>query len=1241
MNRFLMIIFLLGLAVPLQAQETGHKISPRLEQAIVEDVQVLKQNDGRWGVWVHFTDKGLADNDLSTALAAAEQNLPERTRQRRSKMVPTGNRLVNLGDLPLAGDYLAEVAATGAEPRQQSLWLNAASFNATKDQIDAIAALPCVEKVTLVARFSRPDPEVSELSQAEAAQVRQKAETAAEGSWTLGYGGSTAGLEQINVPPLHEIGLTGTGIVIGMLDGGFRTTHQVFQGLSIQAQWDFVDDDPIVDEEPGEIANGPRHGTHTLSTIVGFRDGELVGPAFGAMVILAKTEDAASETPIEEDNFVAGLEWVELMGADVVSTSLGYYLWYEYSDLDGDTAVCTIAADEAVSRGLCVVNSAGNTRGDEDWPHVSPPADGHDVIAIGAVDLDGQIAPFSSPGPTFDGRIKPDLSAQGVGNFVASYYDPESYRVVNGTSFSAPLTAGVAALVLQRVPTLTPLQVREALRETASRASAPDNDYGWGIVDAYAAATYWCPAIEHEPLPDTEDTVGPYPVLASITSRQGLAAGTTYLYWRVNGEAWNQVELTLAGGDQYGASIPGQAGGSRVEYYLQAGDVSGTIIELPHAAPERVFGFEIDVDVVAPELSHTNLIDQVPALWPPTVTVTATDNIGIDRVELTYLHNGGSEEGPFLLSPIGDDSYEMDFPLPASSIQVGDDFSYQVTAWDTAGKANGTTSGSHDFIVVGSLGEILIVDNNPFSSTAADIAQWIEAAGYTVEVIDDSEVNTGSFLGYDAVVVACGNNGMPLAQESLRAHIINWVDGGGRVMIESGEIGRKALAAPGYPEFAEKVLHADEWWGDQIGTIPFHAPADQAYHYFLNRPHRLPSPISMEMPQGSGDLFGCDLVLGANDAQVILHSLYNANSGGVVIYDDNTGPEAGQIVYLTFDIGYMTPGVAEPFMANAMAYLTSREAPGQGSISGRVILADGHDASGVVVSIDNEHNTVTDPEGVYTLEGLHGSTYTVTAALEGYGPGQRTIRLMADQALLDIDFTLYAVQQINEVASPNQDIPDYDPDGISSVINVAAEGFLHGISIDIDISHASIGNLVVTLTSPQGTTVTLHNRTGGTSDDLVGNWPAILTVDGPGELADFTGENVAGQWTLTVADELFGGLGTFNTWGLNLLVGTSLVSDVHDDLPASTRFLGNAPNPFNPQTVIAFDLAVDGRVRLDVFDLRGRHIRNLQSGDLAAGSHRFTWGGRDDSGRGMSSGVYFCRLDTGGRLLMHKMMLVR
>ena len=121
-----------------------------------------------------------------------------------------------------------------------------------------------------------------------------------------------------------------------------------------------MNDDPIVDDEPGDALNQARHGTQTLSTIAGFKDGEFGSPAFGASVILAMTEEVGDELPIEEDNWVAGLEWVESLGADIISTSLGYFYWYEFSDLDGDTAVTTVAGDMAVGRGLLVVTSAGN-----------------------------------------------------------------------------------------------------------------------------------------------------------------------------------------------------------------------------------------------------------------------------------------------------------------------------------------------------------------------------------------------------------------------------------------------------------------------------------------------------------------------------------------------------------------------------------------------------------------------------------------------------------------------------------------------------------------------------------------------------------------------------------------------------------------------------------------------------------------------------------------------------------------
>jgi hypothetical protein len=202
-------------------------------------------------------------------------------------------------------------------------------------------------------------------------------------------------------------------------------------------------------------------------------------------------------------------------------------------------------------------------------------------------------------------------------------------------------------------------------------------------------------------------------------------------------------------------------------------------------------------------------------------------------------------------------------------------------------------------------------------------------------------------------------------------------------------------------------------------------------------------------------------------------------------------------------------------------------------------------------------------------------------------------------------------------------------------------GTLQQISVDIDISHPSIGNLTVTLTSPAGTQIVLHNRSGGIADDLVGNWPGTLVVDGPGALADLEGEDVAGAWTLHVADHQFGAVGTFHAWGLNLLVAPENILAAPDGLPAATRLVGNAPNPFNPQTVVRFELRRAGPVRLDLFDLRGRLVRRLVTADLPAGRHAATWDGRDGNGRGLASGVYVCRLHADGVQQQLKLMLVR
>ena len=438
---------------------------------------------GRYAVWVFFADKG------PEPLASAGAAVSPRALARRALRGRTSS--VTLADAPLSADRVAAVAASSARVRHQSRWLNAMSVEATASQVAALEALPFVARVELVRRFRQRREEMSlRGASTEAEEPMRKAST-------LDYGTSFGQVNQIKVPFLHDVGLDGSGVVIAVLDAGFdNLPHPAFASTRVIATRDFVNGDESVAD--GGIGEG-SHGTATLSVIGGFQRGEIIGPAYAASYILAKTENTESETPVEEDNWAAAVEWAEAMGADVVSSSLGYLTYdrpfpsYRASDLDGGTAISTRAADLAGERGVMVVNSAGNEGFDARANTLGAPADGHLVLAVGAVTSTGARAPFSSVGPTADGRIKPDVAAQGVAVKVARPDGSSGYATANGTSFSCPLTAGVVALLVQASPSATPSQVFDALRSTASQAGRPDNLLGYGIVNALAALRVLAP----------------------------------------------------------------------------------------------------------------------------------------------------------------------------------------------------------------------------------------------------------------------------------------------------------------------------------------------------------------------------------------------------------------------------------------------------------------------------------------------------------------------------------------------------------------------------------------------------------------------------------------------------------------------------------------------------------------------------------------------------------------------------
>jgi subtilisin-like proprotein convertase family protein len=1248
------VALLMTLALPGLALEDRTGISPRLANALENGGPIAKSSDGTFAVWVRFADKDLNDLETASALKTAESSLSAAAISRRTSKSLSG-LVVEEGDLPLAERYLVEVSATGATARRQSRWLNAASYNATRSQIETISRLPFVASVDLVARGVGEHPALNQEASAELESLLAAAETE-KVFGELDYGASGPGLSQMNINEAHAQGLSGQGVTVALFDTGFQLDHESLTNVDVLATWDFINDSDYVGPREGDDTYQTIYGTAALSVLAGFSRSNLIGSAYNASVVLAKTEDLSSETPAEEDNWIAALEWAEGLGVDIVSSGLGYYYWYTYDDMDGQTAAITVAAEMAAARGVCVVNATGDLRGSQDWPHLLPPSDGRSVIAVGTVDFNNQVAYFSSPGPTADGRIKPDVMAPGYGIPVATSFMDDLYNYGVGSNYSVPLVSGLIALMLENNPSLNPTQIMEALHMTSSRSGLPDNDFGWGTPDALAATSYWSPSIAHTPLNDREIGLGLHPVSATITDRVGLDMERLYVSYRVDGGHWQLTAMTSDGGDGFTGLIPQQGyQNEQIDYYIAATSTTGNTSLHPADSPSSFHSFVEGVDTTPPVIEHVGLANMVLAHWPPSLRVEATDNKGIDNVKVQLTVPGQGTLGPFTMIDMGD-HHELEIPIPVETLYPGIPISYIFMATDTATVPNSGISGPYDFKIVSSKGSVLVVDdrNNtkgtivgdrkgseldpPTDKSVGDLALWLMGAGFTADTMDASDVKSSSFLGYDAVMVSSGSNFAPYAYGSLRRSMAVWVENGGKLIVEGGETAYAAAVTPGYPDIMGNVLPISGYAGDDAARL--YAPAELADLPLLHRPHRLTMPLTVDN-SGGLDWGATDLAVKTPEAFVALHAGFGTSRGGLIIHDNNTGVESGQIAYLTFDIMKAGGTAGRALLDNVMTYLLTEEPPGTASISGKVTLAGMTDHSGVTVRAGLTHRTMTAADGTYTLSGLWGGEYNIIVEGEGYAPVSRRVSAVDDMVTTGTDFYLIPVTEVSYTSSPGLSIPDNNPDGLTDTIDISEGGLIYGLTVDGDISHFAIGQLVIKLTSPSGTEVTLHNRTGGTSDDLVGTWPTSLFVDGPGELTDILSEQAAGTWTLNVSDRQLGALGTLNAWTLNLLVQSSGASPVDDNLPNVTQLVGNAPNPFNPRTKISFDLAAAGPVRLDIFDVRGRLVRLLANGDLPAGRHSLLWDGRNESGGETASGLYFYRLTAAGQQQTNKMLLVR
>ncbi len=470
--------------------------------------------------WVFFRDKGRYEQwDNAARQKYVRENLSARAQQRRLQRGDAAFRKSSVQrDLPLEENYLKILREMNFQIKVKSGWFNAVSGSADAAVLEQISGLPFVQSVERVKGWKFA---FSEAASSPVVPFGKNPPPAVTG---LDYGNSTFQIEFHNIDKLHDAGLSGRGVIVAMFDTGFQLDVPALQHVRQQliAEYDFIQDDTVTSNQAGDATSQQNHGTLTLSVLGGFLPGKLIGPAYDASFLLAKTEIVDREIHLEEDYWAAAAQWAEARGADVVSSSLGYsefdpgQINYTYQDMNGETTIITRAANILGQLGVLVVNSAGN-EGSSSWHYITAPADGRQVLAVGALNSSNETAAFSSRGPTSDGRIKPDVSALGVNVYGAT--PKGGYTYASGTSLSCPLTAGICAQILEGHPALNVTQMLAVMRGAGDTAANPDNDRGWGRVDAEQARLL---AANIAPNPPEEfRAYPPYPN-PSFAGRQGV-----------------------------------------------------------------------------------------------------------------------------------------------------------------------------------------------------------------------------------------------------------------------------------------------------------------------------------------------------------------------------------------------------------------------------------------------------------------------------------------------------------------------------------------------------------------------------------------------------------------------------------------------------------------------------------------------------------------------------------------------
>lgn len=437
-----------------------------------------------WAQERHIVE--LTDKRATTfSLGRPQEFLSSRSLDRRRRQ----DIAIDSSDLPVCTSYIDSLRSLrNVTVLNTSRWLNQVAIQTGDLQaLKRIRSMSFVKRVSQVSHRPMTRSEDADLMEENFTDAPDRIRESKGNA--LNYGFNRAQIDIHKGWYLHDLGFRGQGMVIAMLDGGYERylTNPAFDSLrrngGVLATWDFVAGEASVNEDNA-------HGSNCLSLMATNMPGKMVGTSPDARYLLFRTEDVATEYPIEEHFWAAGAERADSMGADLINSSLGYYEYddpsmnHTYADMNGRSTMVTRAANMAVRKGMIVCNSAGNS-GTSRWKYIGAPADGDLVLAIGAVDASGTPAAFSSYGPSSDGQVKPDVASVGAGAFVT--LPGGTVAQGNGTSYAAPNMTGLIACLWQAFPDFTNLEVMEAVRASANRYVSPNDRTGFGIPDMRAA----------------------------------------------------------------------------------------------------------------------------------------------------------------------------------------------------------------------------------------------------------------------------------------------------------------------------------------------------------------------------------------------------------------------------------------------------------------------------------------------------------------------------------------------------------------------------------------------------------------------------------------------------------------------------------------------------------------------------------------------------------------------------------